>query len=84
MNLNEAEFIQLQKGDLLVMFTDGVSEAKNDADEEYSEERLERLVIKEASLAAKEMVAEILEDVHRFVRGFSQSDDITLVGMKYE
>ncbi len=80
----ESETIKLQKGDVLVFFTDGVSEAKNEADEEYSEERLEALVKRNAAISAKEMVSVILDDVHRFVRGATQSDDITLVVMKYE
>ncbi len=41
----KSEMIQLQKDDVLVMFTDGISEAMNKKSEEFSDERLEKLSI---------------------------------------
>ncbi len=79
-----AEEIEMQRGDVLVMFTDGVTEAKNSADDEYSDERLESLVKQSVKKPAKQIVEEILDDVHRYVNGFAQSDDITIVVLKYE
>lgn len=79
----EAGTIQLQKDDVLVLYTDGVSEAKNSDDMEYSEERLESLVTKVGNLSAREVLGGILADVHVFVKECSQSDDITLVVFKH-
>jgi sigma-B regulation protein RsbU (phosphoserine phosphatase) len=79
----ESGEIALQKNDALFLYTDGVSEAKNDEDQEYSEERLERYIKSVPDLPAGDLVNGILEDVHSFVREFNQSDDITLVVLKH-
>lgn len=75
----EEERIQLEPGDVLVLFSDGVTEAPNPDDEEFGEERLAALV---ASVAQKP-AAEIVEDIHRSVQSFTQgappADDITVV-----
>ena len=69
------ETLTLGKGDTLLVYTDGVTEATNAALELYGEERLEAAV--RASDAKS--VDNVRADVDRFVAGAEQADDITLL-----
>jgi sigma-B regulation protein RsbU (phosphoserine phosphatase) len=77
-----SEKIQLMKDDVLVMFTDGISEAMNKKSEEFSDEALEKLSLEMASASAETILKEIQSEVQRFTDGAHQSDDITLVVLK--
>ncbi len=77
-----SETISLKKDDVLILFTDGVSEAMNVTGEEFSDERLEKLVIDLSSKNADEIVEGIKNEVQQFSKGTDQSDDITLVVLK--
>jgi len=74
--------VNLQRGDVLVLFTDGVTEAKSVKDEEYSDERLEQLILKHAANTPQEIVDAILADLRVFTLNEPQSDDITLIVIK--
>ncbi len=78
----ESETIKLQKDDVIVLFTDGISEAMNKESEEFSDERLEENSIKLSSLSAKEILDGIKNEVTDFTKGAAQSDDITMVIVK--
>lgn len=78
----EKESHRLMPGDLLVMYTDGVTEAFNPQDEEFGEERLEELLIKNRRLSAQEIFDAILNAVSDFSDGTPQFDDITLTVCK--
>ncbi len=78
----ESEIIQLQRGDALIMFTDGITEAKNIDDDEYSDERFERLVPKLISEKSPEILKSIQNVVKTFADGTPQSDDMTIVVLK--
>ncbi|MBK8312906.1 MAG: SpoIIE family protein phosphatase [Acidobacteria bacterium] len=69
-------------GDVLVIFTDGVTEAVNFRNEMFSDERLEELVRKNVHLGAEEMRKLILNEVETFTSGLPQGDDITLLILK--
>jgi serine phosphatase RsbU (regulator of sigma subunit) len=69
----------LEKGDVLVMFSDGVTEAPNPADEEYGEDRLANLVAELAASPAKDIVDAVHKSVHEFTEGAPPFDDITVV-----
>ncbi len=69
----------LEKGDTLVMFTDGVTEAANPEDEFYGDQRLEQLVMEHGNKAPSELKRLIHKDVERYVNGAEQSDDVTLL-----
>jgi serine phosphatase RsbU (regulator of sigma subunit) len=71
-------------GDLFVFFTDGISEAMNEADDCYGEERLASLVQAHAGLPSDQLRDLILRDVERFVNGAPQHDDMTLIVMKVD
>lgn len=78
----EEETIQLRPGDLLVMFTDGVSEAMNESGEEYGEPRLEKVLKENANKPAQEVLDAIHRDVRNYCGDQPQSDDITLLVLK--
>jgi sigma-B regulation protein RsbU (phosphoserine phosphatase) len=69
-------------GDNLVLYTDGITEAPNEEDKEFSGNRLADTVRTLHSRSAKELNDGILENVHRFVGSTAQRDDLTLVTVK--
>ncbi len=77
-----SETLELKKDDVIVMFTDGISEAKSIDDEEFSDERLEKFVLGIIDKPAAEIMAAIKNEVQKFTYGAVQSDDITLMIVK--
>jgi sigma-B regulation protein RsbU (phosphoserine phosphatase) len=73
---------ELQPGDLLCCFTDGVVEAFSAADEEFGKARLEEILRKRRSQPAREVVRAVTGELRKFTRGAPQHDDITLVVLK--
>ncbi len=78
----EQGLIQLHRDDLLVLFTDGVSEAMTKDSVEYGEERLEQLLPSICHLTAQEITDAIYKDVQQHAKGAPQSDDITMMVVK--
>ena len=76
------EEVKLEKDDVIILYTDGVSEALNLDFEEYSEERLEKNAKSLKEKSAKEILNGIKEDVQIFTQGNIQSDDITMIVIK--
>jgi sigma-B regulation protein RsbU (phosphoserine phosphatase) len=74
--------VELQSGDVVAMFTDGVTEAMNPEGEEYDDPRLEQLLLEVRDRAAQEILDAVLKDVETFTRGAPQSDDITMIVFK--
>lgn len=74
-----AHTVRLTPEDLLVVFTDGVTEAINPMDEEFSDERLQDTIRGARHLGSKEVVARIFSDVDSFAQDAEQADDITSV-----
>ncbi|TXT38688.1 MAG: serine phosphatase RsbU regulator of sigma subunit [Comamonadaceae bacterium] len=75
--------IQLQAGDVLVVYTDGVTEAFNPASEEFTQERLPGLFVGKPEKDVKEAVNRVIRAVDEFAAGAPQSDDITCVALHY-
>lgn len=71
--------IQLESGDKIIMFTDGVSEAMNPFSQEFSEERLEKIALSTSQLTSNETLQKIREEIEKFVEGAPQSDDLTMM-----
>jgi hypothetical protein len=69
----------LTPGDLLVIYTDGFSEAMNPHLEEWGENRLISAIVACNSLPAKDSIARIMQAADAFASGAPQSDDMTLV-----
>ena len=82
--LLEEQTIPLQPGDLYVFFTDGISEAMNDADDCFGEVRLGLLVEEHANLPSDELRERVLREVEAFVDGAPQHDDMTMILLKVE
>lgn len=80
--LYEFETIQLQPNEKIVMFTDGVTEAMNEKEEQFEEPRLEKLLQSRSELSAKECTELIAQEVKIFEGTAPQSDDITVVVIK--
>lgn len=78
----EQGVIDLNVGDVVVMVTDGVTEAMSFSDEAYGDGRLLESVRQHRALSADQMAQQILWDVRRFVGLAEQSDDITVVTIK--
>jgi serine phosphatase RsbU (regulator of sigma subunit) len=74
--------IPLKSGDVFVMYTDGVTEAMNPKEEEFTEEKLAEVVGKNVNLNAQEMNDVIINELMDFVDGAGQHDDITLMTVK--
>ena len=76
------EEVELKKDDLIILYTDGVSEAMNLNNEEYSEEKLQGVAESLVDRTAEEILNGIKEDVQIFTQGNVQSDDITMIVIK--
>ena len=71
-----------EAGDLVVLFTDGVSESMNVRWEEWGEDRLIELAKMCHALPATEVMRQILAAAEAFAAGASQHDDMTLVVLR--
>lgn len=80
--LLEERSIQLIKGDVIFLYTDGLWEATNRDREEYGRKRIEDIVLASANLPMKELIQAVEMDVYAFMDGREQEDDITMVGFR--
>jgi sigma-B regulation protein RsbU (phosphoserine phosphatase) len=80
----EEETIPLQAGDLLLFFTDGITEAMDPGDDCFGEARLGRLVEEYADLPADALRERVLDEIRTFVGTAPQHDDMTLILVKIE
>lgn len=74
----------LNTGDILLMYTDGVTEAVNRKNEEFGVERLEALIMRDRNNTAAEIRDTIVKEVTSYTEGQDQFDDITIIVMKGE
>ena len=75
---------RLGRGDLLLFFTDGISEAMNAESDCFGESRLERLVEEHGHLAPEELRERILREIQAFVGDAPQHDDMTMILLKMD
>jgi len=73
------ENVQIVPGDVLVLYTDGITEAENADLEMFGLDRLERIILASDKLSANGLCQEILNAVRTFTGDHPQSDDITLM-----
>ena len=78
----EEATIDLQPGDVLIAFTDGVIEALNTNEEEFGEDRLKDLIRRVAHLPVQEISTHISEELRRWISHAAQYDDLTFLVMK--
>ena len=76
------ESIQLEKGEMLILFTDGVTEAMNVSFAEYGDERLVAALKNAVGSNCQEMINAVKADVSEFTEEAEQSDDITMLTIK--
>ena len=76
--LEESAF-PIEAGDLVALFTDGVTEAMNEASDLFGEERLSRTLTEQLHLAPDDLKQRILGDVEAFAGAAEQHDDMTIV-----
>ncbi len=80
----EEEELSIDPGDILVLFTDGVTESFNDQDEMFGEERVKRLIEEHAPDTANEIRQSLIDQVLAFVPDTERQDDITVMVIKTE
>ena len=76
--------IEFEAGDLLLLFTDGIIEAKNFKREEFGYERLKNLLISNASLNPEELKELIINELYRFCDSKNPDDDYSMVILKFK
>jgi sigma-B regulation protein RsbU (phosphoserine phosphatase) len=79
----EEETVTLEPGDLIVAFSDGVTEAMNPANEEFTDDRLLACAEKHRGETPQQVLDALLADVQAFCAGATQSDDVTVVTVRY-
>jgi sigma-B regulation protein RsbU (phosphoserine phosphatase) len=75
-------YLPIETGQTLVLYTDGVTEAINNAGEEYGRDRLERIVREGRSLSARGLIDLIYQDILRWTDGRGSHDDMTFFIIK--
>lgn len=73
------QVLRLEPGDLLVLFTDGITEAFNEQDEYFGEERFKEFVARHRDLPVREIMDGLIAEIRRFSGTRPQSDDITII-----
>jgi serine phosphatase RsbU (regulator of sigma subunit)/pSer/pThr/pTyr-binding forkhead associated (FHA) protein len=80
----EEETVALEPGDFIVAFSDGVTEAFDEAGDDFTDDRLLASIDRNRDKAPQEMLEAVLEDLRVFCGKADPSDDVTLVVMRYE
>jgi len=80
----EERSVQIEPGDTLVLYTDGVTEAINEAEEQFGEERLEAVMCAHDGEALGELRGALLAEIEQFSAGRPPFDDLTLVLVRRE
>ena len=72
----------MSPGDMLLLYTDGVTEANNITKEEFGEQRLKELLSSTLQVGCQQMIDMVKDGVKAFAGEAEQSDDITLLALK--
>ncbi|MGD0049685.1 MAG: SpoIIE family protein phosphatase [Bryobacteraceae bacterium] len=75
----ESRAFRLEKGDILVVYSDGLTDARNPQDEMFGEQRLLRIIRQEAPSGSQALEQRFLTAIEEFTQGMPQTDDITFV-----
>jgi len=82
--LLEEKRIQLDTGDVIVFYTDGITEAMNTSSDLFGESRLSQIVEEHGHLESEELRERILREIEAFVGSADQHDDMTMILVKIE
>ncbi len=77
----EADSVQLSEGDLIFVFSDGVTEADN-GDEQYGDDQTEKYILETEKSNPKEIISELMIKIEKFMNEAPHSDDITMLALK--
>lgn len=75
--------IVLRPGDSIVLYTDGVTEAMDEKQSLFSERRLEKFLTEVNGHSPEELTRGLANEVRRFSAGTTQSDDITILALRF-
>jgi phosphoserine phosphatase RsbU/P len=78
------ESIPMHPGDLYVLFTDGITEAMDAADDCFGEPRLAQILATHAALPSDQLRERVLREIEAFVGGAPQHDDMTMILLKVD
>jgi len=78
----EVNRADLAAGDILVLYTDGITEAENSQGEEFGMERLSAVIRRDSSLSAEEILNNIFQSAEEFCQGVGFEDDATALVVK--
>ena len=73
----------LEKDSTIFLYTDGLTEAKNPAHKQFGTDRIQQVLVKATHTAPEEMAAEMNREVRQFMDEEEQSDDLTMLAIKY-
>ena len=76
--------VDLIENDTIVLYTDGITEAKNDSLDDFGENYFNRLLVENNETNAHELAKRVIKEVTLFSKDHSQYDDITLVILKWK
>lgn len=79
----KSKTVNLQPGDTLFLYTDGVTEAMNEKEDEFATDRLEDCLKRNYKLQLTEITEKVIKEVQAFSRGRPQTDDITCLTLRY-
>jgi serine phosphatase RsbU (regulator of sigma subunit) len=82
--LLEEERVDLAAGDVIVLFTDGITEAMNPESDLFGETRLSRIVEEHGHLESGELRERIMREIEAFVGSADQHDDMTMILLKLD
>jgi serine phosphatase RsbU (regulator of sigma subunit) len=83
LNLEEIE-LNLMENDMIVLYTDGITEAKNIDMEDFGETKFEQILLENSDKTVDEISNEVIKEITQFSRHNTQHDDITLVILKWK
>jgi sigma-B regulation protein RsbU (phosphoserine phosphatase) len=83
-DLLEEHRIDLHTGDVIVLYTDGITEAMNRESDLFGEARLGRIIAEHGHLDAADLRERILREIEAFVGSADQHDDMTMILVKVE
>ena len=76
------ENVRLDKGDILLLYTDGITEAENSQGIPLGDKGLAEIICKNAGLSAEQLIQKVLRNLKDFTNGSPLADDVTLVVCK--
>lgn len=76
--------IQLEPGDRMYVYTDGVPEAINEQTEQYGDERMLKVLNRDKDLPMEQILPDVRKDISDFAGNAEQFDDITMLGFTYK